>query len=126
MNDILTVRVSWSRLPRDAKAFRVAHAAWSAVALGGLATIWWSAAARRRSRVLGASIGFLLVEGGALVIGGGDCPMGAFQARLGDPVPFFELVLPPAAAKAAVPALAIASLIGIVAVFVRPPTSVIR
>jgi hypothetical protein len=37
------------------------------------------------------------------------------QAEWGDPVPFFELVLPHRAAKAAVPVLAVVSLVGIVA-----------
>jgi hypothetical protein len=71
--------------------------------------------------MLAASIGFLLVEGGALVVGRGDCPMGPLQAEWGDPVPFFELVLPPRAAKAAVPILALASVAGMVAVALRPP-----
>ncbi len=62
------------------------------------------------------------MEGVGLNIGGGECPMGPFQAQLGDPVPFFELVLPPRAAKAAVPILAGASIAGILAVVIRPPT----
>jgi hypothetical protein len=36
------------------------------------------------------------------------------QRRLGDPVPMFELVLPPRAAKKAVPALAAVALAGCV------------
>jgi len=46
-------------------------------------------------------VAFLSIEGVGLMIGGGDCPMGHLQEQLGDPVPFFELVLPPRAAKAA-------------------------
>jgi hypothetical protein len=71
--------------------------------------------------MLAASVAFLSVEGVGLIIGGGDCPMGPFQAQLGDPVPFFELVLPPRAAKAAVPILAGASIAGILAIVLRPP-----
>jgi hypothetical protein len=59
------------------------------------------------------SISFLVIEGVALGVGGGDCPLGPFQRELGDPVPFFELVLPPRAAKAAVPLLAALSVVGI-------------
>jgi hypothetical protein len=55
------------------------------------------------------------------MIGGGDCPMGPLQAQMGDPVPFFELVLPPRAAKAAVPILATASVAGFLAVALRRP-----
>jgi len=47
--------------------------------------------------------------------------MGPFQARLGDSVPCFELVLLPRAAKAAVPILARASVAGFLAVALRPP-----
>jgi hypothetical protein len=64
---------------------------------------------------------FLSAEGVGLLIGGGDCPMGPFQEKLGDPVPFFELVLPPRAAKAAVPMLAVASVAGFLAVALRRP-----
>jgi hypothetical protein len=41
---------------------------------------------------------------------------------MGDPVPFFELVLPPRAAKAAVPILAGMSVVGFVAVALRRPS----
>jgi hypothetical protein len=57
----------------------------------------------------------------ALVIGRGNCPLGPFQARLGDPVPLFELVLPPRAAKAAVPVLAAVTAAGVAALVVLPP-----
>jgi hypothetical protein len=40
---------------------------------------------------------------------------------MGDPVPFFELVLPPRAAKAAVPLLAGSSVAGFLAVALRRP-----
>ena len=55
------------------------------------------------------------------MVGRGNCPFGPFQARLGDPVPLFELVLPPRAAKAAVPVLTVITLAGMVAVALRPP-----
>jgi hypothetical protein len=113
--------VSWATLGRPAKAYRVFHAAWSAAGLASLGYIWACAATRRRDRRLWASMGFLSIEGIGLVVGGGNCPMGPFQDQLGDPVPFFELVLPPRAAKAAVPILAGASVAGFVAVALRRP-----
>jgi hypothetical protein len=113
----------WSTLPAPARAFRIVHAGWSIVGLSSLGYIWASALARRRDRTLMAAIIFLLVEGGALVVGRGNCPMGPRQAEWGDPVPFFELVLPPRAAKAAVPFLAFASITGLVAVALRRPRS---
>jgi hypothetical protein len=114
-------RPSWSSLEPAAKAFRIAHTAWGAVSMASLAYIWRCAATGRRNRKLAGSIGFLMVEGAALVAGRGDCPLGPLQARLGDPVPLFELVLPPRAARAAVPALLIVTLAGLAAVAARMP-----
>lgn len=115
--------VTWATLSGPARAYRIFHATWSVAGLASLGYIWVCAARRRRNRLLGASIAFLSAEGVGLLIGGGDCPMGPFQEQLGDPVPFFELVLPPRAAKAAVPILAGASLAGFLAVALRPPRS---
>jgi len=111
--------VTWSELDPRAKAFRIAHAGWGIVGMASLGYIWLSAVTRRRDRLLTASVVFLSLEGAALVVGRGNCPFGPLQTRLGDPVPLFELVLPPRAAKAAIPALVLASVCGMVAVAVR-------
>ena len=66
-------------------------------------------------------MGLLGIEGVALILGRGNCPLGPFQARLGDPIPLFELVLPPRAAKAAVPILAAVAVAGIAALLILPP-----
>jgi hypothetical protein len=118
----VTHSVSWATLSRPAKAYRVFHATWSVAGLASLGYIWVCVARRRRNRLLGASMAFLSIEGVGLMIGGGDCPIGRFQEQLGDPVPFFELVLPPRAAKAAVPILAVASLAGFLAIALRQPS----
>ncbi|MFI5258088.1 MAG: hypothetical protein ACHQ01_00540 [Candidatus Limnocylindrales bacterium] len=114
--------MSWTTLGRRARAWRVVHAAWSGVGLASLGYIWACAATGRRDKALVASIGFLLIEGAGLIMGGGDCPMGTLQAEWGDPKPFFELVLPPQAAKAAVPVLAVATVVGLVAIVLRRPS----
>ena len=113
------LRPPWRSLPPRAKAFRIAHVAWGVVALSALAHIWASAIVRRRDAPVWASVAFLLVQGVALVIGRGDCPFGPFQRRLGDPIPMFELVLPPRAAKAAIPVLFVVSVAGIAALVGR-------
>jgi len=118
----VTYPAGWATLSRPAKAYRVFHAAWSVAGLASLGYIWACAATRRRDRRLWASVAFLSVEGGGLIVGGGDCPMGPLQAKLGDQVPFFELVLPPRAAKAAVPILAGASVAGFLVVALRRPS----
>jgi hypothetical protein len=113
--------MSWSALPPKARAFRLFHAAWSVAGMASLGYVWWCAVKRRRDPALAASVAFLSVEGIGLAIGRGDCPMGGRQREWGDPKPFFELILPPRAAKAAVPILAVASIVGFVAVAVRGP-----
>jgi hypothetical protein len=113
--------VTWSSLGREARAFRLAHAAWSVAGLTSLGYIWACAATRRRNRRLWAGVAFLLGEGVALIAGRGNCPFGPMQARMGDPVPLFELVLPPRAAKAAIPILTLATLAGLVALIARGP-----
>jgi hypothetical protein len=108
-------------LSRPAAAYRAAHAAFAIAQLTSLGYVWGCALTGRRDSRLAAAVGFLALEGVALVIGRGNCPLGPFQARLGDPVPLFELVLPPRAAKAAVPVLTAVTLTGMAALVVLPP-----
>ena len=122
LRHVADASVSWSDLGIGAKAVRVAHLGWGAASLSALGYIWWSALARRRDRLLAASVAFLGIEGLALLIGRGNCPFGPFQRRLGDPVPMFELLLPPRPAKAAIPILAVVTLAGFAAVLIRPPS----
>ena len=114
-------RPAWTELPPRALAFRLAHIAYGVVGMTTFGYVWLCALKRRRNRKLAAAVGFLGLEGAALVIGRGNCPFGRFQRRLGDDVPMFELFLPPRAAKAAVPVLAWLSVAGMVAVALRPP-----
>lgn len=116
-----TDKTEWRSLPLPALAFRVAHVVWGALELGALAHVWWCALRPSRSRYLPFSMAFLLAQGAALVVGRGNCPMGPFQRSLGDPVPMFELVLPPRAAKAAIPVLAGVALVGIATALLRRP-----
>jgi hypothetical protein len=113
--------MSWSVLPPKARAFRLFHTAWSVAGMASLGYVWWCAYKRRRDPALAAGVAFLSIEGIGLAIGGGDCPMGEVQREWGDPKPFFELILPPRAAKAAVPILAALSVAGFFAVAVRGP-----
>jgi len=112
-------RVGWSELGTRARLFRIAHGLWGAFNLLGLGYLAWSAATRRRDKIAFASAGMLAAEGAALVVGRGNCPFGPFQASLGDPVPMFEWVLPPRAAKAAIPFLTVVALAVLSAFAVR-------
>lgn len=105
---------------RGAKALRVVHVAVAVVGLSSLAYVWFCALTGRRDRVLGAAMATLSVQGAALVFGRGSCPLGPLQQQLGDPVPLFELVLPPRAARAAIPALTVVALAGVAILVFRP------
>jgi len=121
-----TPSMSWATLGARARTWRLVHASWSVAQLGCLGYIWLCALTGRRSRRLWAGVAFLLAEGAALIVGRGDCPVGPLQAEWGDPIPFFELVLPPRAAKAAVPILAVVSVAAIAALVLRRPGLVAR
>ena len=109
-------------LSGEAKALRVGHIAIAVVGLSSLTYIWVCALTGRRDRMLGVAMAALSLQGVALLIGRGNCPLGPLQQRLGDPKPLFELVLPPHAAKAAIPVLAGATVgaIAILALRSRP------
>jgi hypothetical protein len=86
-------------------AWRTGHAV---IAMGFLASIgyvWWCALAGRRGRMLRLAAGSLIAEGAVVAANHGDCPLGGLGERIGDPVPLFELVVPPQVAKRAVPLL---------------------
>jgi hypothetical protein len=95
--------VKFGELSSEARALRIGHIAIATVELGSLGDVWLCALSGRRDRLLGAALATLSVQGVALLIGGGNCPLGPLQERVGDPGPLFELILPPRAAKAAIP-----------------------
>jgi hypothetical protein len=119
-------RPSWSQLGARARAWRLVHASWSVAQLACLGLIWARVVQRRRDPAVWASVAFLAAEGGGLVLGRGNCPMGRVQQGWGDPVPFFELLLPPRAAKAAVPSLAVVAVAAIAALVLRRPGLALR
>jgi hypothetical protein len=59
------------------------------------------------------------VEAALVLSSGGNCPLGPVRRRLGDETPFFELFLPPRAAKLALPVLAGVSVLGAVLLAAR-------
>lgn len=106
-------------LPPAAKALRAGHTAITLAFLGAIAYIWLCALTGRRDRKLRWAVGAIVAEGAVVALNHGDCPLGPLQARAGDPVPLFELVLPPRAARAAVPVLGLVAGAGI-ALLARP------
>ena len=105
------------RLHRDlspgARIFRVLHAAIAAAFLVAIVYVWWCALSGRRGRLLSVAVTALVAEGILVLINRGDCPLGGLQERMGDPVPLFELVLSPPAARRAVPVLGVVTAAGL-------------
>jgi hypothetical protein len=102
-------------------SFRAFHAAIAVEQLLAIAYVWWCAITGRRDRLLRIAVGTLIGEGVLVAANRGDCPMGVLQERLGDPVPLFELVLSPRAAKRAVPTLGAIAAAGLVLLVIRGP-----
>lgn len=112
-------RASTSGLSRAALAFRAVHAAIAVEMLLAIGYVWWCALTGHRDRLLRIAAATLLGEGVLVTANRGNCPLGGLQERLGDPVPLFELVLSPVAAKRAVPALGAITAAGIVLIVAR-------
>ena len=102
-----------ARLSPAALAFRTFHTAITLGFLSAIGYVWWCVLTGRRDRRLNVAVGALVAEGAFVAANGGDCPLGPLQDRLGDPVPLFELVLSPAAARRAVPVLGAIAGVGI-------------
>jgi hypothetical protein len=94
-----------SELSSGARALRAGHAGIAVFELACLGYVWVCGLTGRRDRLLHGAISVLAAEGVGLVIARGNCPLGPLQERVGDPVPLFELVLPPVWARRAIPIL---------------------
>ena len=111
--------VGWSELTPQAKNLRLMHIAIGSIELASLGYLWLRVLTGRRDRFLTMACAALLLQGAAIVVGHGNCPLGPIQARLGDPVPFFELFLPKRVDKAAFPVLITMTLAGLAVIGVR-------
>jgi hypothetical protein len=110
------------RLSIAARAFRGLHGVIAVVFLLAIVYVWWCALTGRRDRWLRAAVAALVTEGVFVTANRGDCPLGGLQDRLGDPVPLFELVLSPSAARRAVPVLGAVTAAGIGLLLRRAPS----
>ena len=115
-----------TKLSVAAIGFRAVHSVITAGFLLAIGYVWWCALSGRRGRLLNVAITMLAAEGIVVLANGGDCPLGCVQDRLGDPVPLFELVLSPAAARRAVPVLGAATATGVAVVGVRNRSNAAR
>jgi hypothetical protein len=104
-----------------ARAFRALHAAIAVAFLAAIGYVWFCALTGRRGRALNAASAALITEGAVVAANHGDCPLGPLQDRLHDPVPLFELVLSPEAARKAIPVLGAVAAAGIATAAMRRP-----
>ncbi|MFN8162340.1 MAG: hypothetical protein U0R26_00600 [Solirubrobacterales bacterium] len=109
------------RLPPAIIAWRSAHAAIALAFLGSIGYVWWCALTGRRGRLLRPAVAALVAEAGLVAANRGDCPLGNIGERIGDPVPLFRLVLPPTAARRAVPVLGLVTAAGLLLLAAREP-----
>jgi hypothetical protein len=120
----MLARMAEPRLSIAARAFRGLHGVIAVVFLLAIVYVWWCALTGRRDRWLRAAVAALVTEGVFVTANRGDCPLGGLQDRLGDPVPLFELVLSPSAARRAVPVLGAVTGAGIGLLLRRAPSLV--
>lgn len=104
---------------RAVLASRVGHGLISLLFLCCIAAVYLGAWRGKADAVTIAALAALCVEGVLVALSGGNCPLGPVLRKLGDETPFFELFLPPRAAKLAVPVLAAVSVLGAVLLAAR-------
>ncbi len=107
------------KLSTGARAFRTVHAVVAGAFLLAISYVWWCARTGRRDGWLRVAVVALLTEGALVSANRGDCPLGGMQERLGDPVPLFNLVLSPNAARRAVPGLGAVTAAGMLLLWYR-------
>jgi hypothetical protein len=105
--------------PRHVLVSRVGHGFVSLLFLCCIAALYLGAWRGKADAVTIAALAALCVEGVLVALSGGNCPLGPWFRRIGDETPFFELFLPPRAAKLAVPILAAVSVLGAVLLAAR-------
>ncbi|MDX6642138.1 MAG: hypothetical protein QOD76_100 [Solirubrobacteraceae bacterium] len=102
--------------------WRAAHGLIAIGFLTSIGYIWWCALTGRRGPLLRPAIAALASEGVLVVTNQGNCPLGPIGDRIGDPVPLFELVLSPRAARRAIPALGLVTAVGLGLLAARSPS----
>ena len=111
-----------AKLSVGAGAFRALHGLVTVAFLLAIVYVWWCALTGRRDRWLRVAVAALVTEGAFVTANRGDCPLGGMQERLGDPMPLFELVLSPTAARRAVPVLGAVTAAGMLLLSRRAPS----
>jgi hypothetical protein len=109
-----------TQLSTSARVLRGVHSSIGAFEFGCLSYLWFFAISRRRDRAFALAVSVIVGEGVALALAK-ECPLGAFQRRVGDDIPMFELWFGARLAPYAIPSFSALAVIGLVTALARPP-----
>lgn len=99
---------------------RILHGIFTIYFILCLLSMYYAAITKQFTMVTIIAIASLAVEGFMVfVLNKGDCPLIHIQKRIGDPVPFFNLIFPAPFAKKAIPFFSIITLIGLLLLIAR-------
>lgn len=99
---------------------RIIHGLFAVYFIGCLAYLYISAMTKQWNVFTSVSLISLAAEGiFVFILNHGDCPLIHIQKRIGDPVPFFELIFPKQFAKKAIPTFAVLTIVGLVILMLR-------
>jgi len=85
--------------PRIIVVVRSIHTLVALVMIASMAVVYYSAISKTYNVLLYLASGALLIEGIAITLNKGDCPLSYLQRKYGDDKTFFELFLPRNIAK---------------------------
>lgn len=110
---------SAARISKTVMASRLAHGLVSVLFLSCIAIVYAGVWRAEAGPITIAALAALMLEGLLVLLSRGNCPLGPLFRRLGDEKPFFELLLPPRAARFTVPVLTWVTLASVVLLDVR-------
>ncbi len=92
---------------------RMLHGIFTAYFIACLIALYVSAFTKHVTTITAIAIASLAIEGFFVyVLNQGNCPLIHIQKKIGDPVPFFSLLMPAPLAKRAMPTFAVLTLFG--------------
>jgi hypothetical protein len=99
---------------------RTIHTIFALYFIACLVALYYFAFTKQFNTVTTIALVSLAIEGFVVfILNKGDCPLIHIQKRIDDPIPFFELFLPPKIAKRAIPFFAILTITGLVLFIIR-------
>ncbi len=101
------------------KVIRLGHGIITLFFLSCIGYLYYSDFSNHVGLLTYLAVAALLVEGLVVSLNHGECPLGGLHRRYGDQKTFFELLMPKALAKRAVPIFGVIAGIGMLALILR-------